>query len=66
MIVILLFTSPVFINWLDTHIQTSSTSAFNPYLVRVFKRESELTCRLAYSTRCWCYPSHDLRARCCT
>ena len=34
MLVILLFTSTVFLGWIQKHFVTASSSAFNPYLVR--------------------------------
>jgi chitin synthase len=35
MVVILLFTSSVFTNWISTHFSEASSSTFNPYLVGV-------------------------------
>jgi hypothetical protein len=33
MVIILLFTSPVFTNWISSKFSTASESSFNPYLV---------------------------------
>lgn len=38
MVMILLFTSSVFTNWINSHFTSATSGAFNPYLVRTAER----------------------------